>query len=223
MDRKQYTNLTQAWRYVEDHALAAQSQEMRDARSSAEESGLPQACASQAVFLSMLVRITRARSVIAVGTGSVVDTLELANGLDGEGQLTAVDSSTQGIALVRRAFDRAQDTTSTKLRAVNAPARVFLPRLNGANYDLIVVSGDAGNYATTFEQAPRLLRGHGAIVFTDVLAFEDSVIHGGVPDPADRGEKATAMRALIDAVESDDRFSSTLTAIGTGLLVAVMN
>ncbi|MBT1172079.1 methyltransferase [Bifidobacterium sp. MA2] len=223
MDRKQYTNLAQAWQYVEDHARAAQSPELRDVRSSAEESGLPQSSAAQAAFLAMLVRMTCARSVIAVGTGSVVETLQLASGLNGEGQLTAVDSSTQGIALVRRAFDRAQDSTSTKLRAVNAPAHVFLPRLNGANYDLIVVSGDAGNYATTFAQAPRLLRGHGAIVFTDVLAFEDSTVHGGVPDPADRGEKATAMRELIEIVESDERFSSTLTAVGTGLLVAVMN
>lgn len=223
MDRKQYTNLAQAWRYVEDHALAAQPQELRDVRSAAEESGLPQPSAAQSAFLAMLVRMTAARSVIAVGTGSVVETLQLAEGLNGEGQLTAVDSSTQGIALVRKAFDRAQDSTSTKLRAVNAPAGVFLPRLNGANYDLIVVSGDAGNYEATFAQAPRLLRGHGAIVFTDVLAFEDPMAYGGVPNPADRGEKVTAMRRLLETVESDERFTSTLTAVGTGLLIAVMN
>lgn len=126
----------------------------------------------QAALLAVLVRLTNARSVIAVGTGSLVETLELVRGLDGEGQLTAVDSSAEGIALIRKSFDRIQDETDTTLRAVNATAGTFLPRLNANVYDLIVVAGDASNYASSFEQASRLLRPRGAIVFTDMLALE---------------------------------------------------
>lgn len=85
---------------------------------------------------------------------------------------------------------------------------------------MIVVAGDAVNYAASFEQAPRLLRAHGVIVFTDMLAFYDGMNSGGVLDPADRSEKATAMRAVLDTVESDDRFRSVLTPTGTGLLIA---
>ena len=43
----------------------------------------------------MLVRITGAASVIAVGTGSLVETLQLAHALDNKGLLTAVDSTAQ--------------------------------------------------------------------------------------------------------------------------------
>lgn len=221
MDRTQYTNLAKAWEFVEDHALTRQTPAMASIRQTAERAGLPQSSAAQCEALSMLVRLTGARSVIAVGTGAVMDTLELVRGLDGVGQLTAVDSSAQGIAVIRKAFDVVQDSTATKLRAVNAPVGVFLPRLNGRDYDLIVVSGQASNYAATYGQASRLLRDHGIIAFTDMLALEDPETHGGVLDPADRSDKAQAMRELLDAIESDEGFTTTLTSIGTGLLIAI--
>ena len=220
MDRMQYTNLAQAWGFVEDHALSRQTPAMAQIRAATEKAGMVQGSAAQAETLSMLAHLTGAKSVIVVGTGSVMETLELVRGLDGMGQLTAVDSSAKGISVIRKAFDVVQDSTATKLRAVNAQAGVFLPRLNAGDYDMIVVAGDAVNYAASFEQAPRLLRAHGVIVFTDMLAFYDGRNSGGVLDPADRSEKATAMRAVLDTVESDDRFRSVLTPTGTGLLIA---
>ena len=218
MDRTSYTNLAKSWEYVEDHAFSRQSAELNAIRTAAEEAGIPQGSAAQAELLRMLVRMLDASSVIAIGTGSVVETMQLINGLDNAGQLTAVDSSTQGIALIRKAFAELQDETDTTLRAVNAPASVFLPRLNANDYDLIVVAGDAENYAATFAQASRLLRVHGVIVFTDVLALEDG--QGGVINPADRSDKAIVMRELLTTVEDDEGFESTLTPDGTGLLIA---
>ena len=47
------------------------------------------------------------------------------------------------------------------------------------------------------------------IVFTDVLALEDG--QGGVINPADRSDKAIAMRELLTTVEDDEGFESTLT------------
>ncbi|TCE24307.1 methyltransferase [Bifidobacterium longum subsp. longum] len=218
MDRTQYTNLAKAWEFTEEHARERESDALTDTRTAADESGQLQGSAAQARLLGMLVRITGAASVIAVGTGSLVETLQLAHALDNKGLLTAVDSTAQGIALIRKAFAELQDETDTTLRAVNAPASVFLPRLNANDYDLIVVAGDAENYAATFAQASRLLRTHGVIVFTDVLALEDG--QGGVINPADRSDKAIAMRELLTTVEGDEGFESTLTPDGTGLLIA---
>ena len=193
MDRTQYTNLAKAWEFTEEHARERESDALTDTRTAADESGQLQGSAAQARLLGMLVRITGAASVIAVGTGSLVETLQLAHALDNKGLLTAVDSTAQGIALIRKAFAELQDETDTTLRAVNAPASVFLPRLNANDYDLIVV-------------------------FTDVLALEDG--QGGVINPADRSDKAIAMRELLTTVEDDEGFESTLTPDGTGLLIA---
>ena len=221
MDKTSYANLARAWEYVEDHAYSRQTQALLDAREQAAQCGLAQGSAAQAQLLHTLACMMRSTSVITIGSGSLVEIVQLVDALHGTGQLTAVDSSTQGIALIRKMFFALSDTTQTTLRAVNAPVNVFLPRLNGTDYDLIVVSGDAANYLDTFAQAPRLLREHGVIVFTDMLAFEGDEANGGVPNPADRSDKAVVMRQLLDMVLEDDRFESSLTPTGTGLLIAV--
>ena len=221
MDKTSYANLARAWEYVEDHAYSRQTQALLDAREQAAQCGLAQGSAAQAQLLHTLACMMRSTSVITIGSGSLVEIVQLVDALHGTGQLTAVDSSTQGIALIRKIFFALSDTTQTTLRAVNAPVNVFLPRLNGTDYDLIVVSGDATNYLDTFAQAPRLLREHGVIVFTDMLAFEGDEANGGVPNPADRSDKAVVMRQLLDMVQDDDRFESSLTPTGTGLLIAV--
>lgn len=221
MDMTSYTTRAQAWEYIEDRAFARQSPLVQEVRAWAEESGIPQGPAAQGELLRAFVHITSATSVISVGTGSVIEILQMIEGMEGNGQLTAVDSSAQGIALVRRLFARLSDETQTSLRAVNANPGVFLPRLNGGVYDLIVVGGDASNYDATFVQAHRLLKPHGLIAFTDVLAFDSANTNGGVLNPADRSDKAVAMRNLINVVQEDERFITTLTPSGSGLLIAV--
>jgi predicted O-methyltransferase YrrM len=81
MDKTSYTNLAKMWELAEDRAFSHQSEDMNAVRRHAEESGSPQGSAQQAELLNLLVRIIGAASVIAVGTGSVVETLQLVKGL----------------------------------------------------------------------------------------------------------------------------------------------
>lgn len=219
MDRNAYTNQAKAWEYAERRAAAHCPKAAQDARHAAEQAGVPVGSAAQDAFLAMLVRLTGASSVIAVGTRSLTETMALVEGLDGAGHLTVVDSSAQGVDLVRRTFASQADTATT-LRAVHAQAADFLPRLNGEDYDLIVVAGDGASYRPVLDQASRLLRNHGALVMLDVLAFADRNAKGGVTNPADRSDKAVAMRVLLDALDEATDFETTLIPVGTGLLIA---
>lgn len=221
MDKTSYTNLARAWQYVEDAAVAGEPQSLAALRQDAQSRGFPQESAAQDDFLRLLVRMTGTHSIIAIGTGAVAQTHQLIAGLDGAGLLTAVDSSPAGAAAIRTMFNALDDGTDTTLRVVNVAVGRFLPRLNAADYDLIVVSGDAANYAPAFEQAERLLRRGGAIVFTDALAFASPTARGGLLNAADRSDKAVALRALIDDVRDDERFDSVLIPVGTGLLIGV--
>ena len=139
MDKTSYANLARAWEYVEDHAYSRQTQALLDAREQAAQCGLAQGSAAQAQLLHTLACMMRSTSVITIGSGSLVEIVQLVDALHGTGQLTAVDSSTQGIALIRKMFFALSDTTQTTLRAVNAPVNVFLPRLNGTDYDLSLI------------------------------------------------------------------------------------
>ena len=229
MDRTQYTNLAKAWEFTEEHARELEPSTLADARTAADESGQLQGPAAQARLLGLLVRLTGASSVIAVGTGSLVETLQLAYALDNKGQLTAVDSTAQGITLIRKAFAELQDETATTLRAVNAPASVFLPRLNANDYDLIVVAGDAENYAATFAQASRLLRDHGAIVSLPSSRMRNLNPHllRMVPDcsshtrsniswlPLTEGSKCPQTTILVATSTASSASSVTVTSLGS--------
>lgn len=221
MKRTSYANLARLWTAVEARAEEREPELTARIRRSAEERGIRQPPAAQGELLELLVRLLDAKSVIAVGTTDVVDILRLVNGLDGRGQVTAVDSSPEGIGLVRSVAGRLSGRTGTGLRAAKADPSVFLPRLNAADYDLIVVGGATANYAPTFAEAPRLLRAGGVIVFTDVMALSDADGDGGgVPDPVDRSADTVAKRQLIDDVTEDERFDTALTPSGTGTLIA---
>ncbi|KAB8292842.1 O-methyltransferase [Bifidobacterium avesanii] len=221
MNKTSYTNLAKAWELAEDTAFARQSDRLHALRLNAEETGFPQGSASQADFLRMLVRLTGARSIIMVGTCNAVETYQLVAGLAGGGQLTAVDSSPEGTTLIRRMFAQLDNETDTTLRMVNVAASQFLPRLNASDYDLIVVAGDAGNYAPAYRQAVRLLREGGALVFTDAFAFAGANANGGLLNPADRSDKAVELRTLLDTVAADEEFDTTLAPVGTGLMLSI--
>ena len=221
MDKTSYTNLAKSWEYAETVAQARQPERLAALRQAAEQEGFPQESACQADFLRLLVRLSGAQSVIVVGTGSVSETYQLINGLQGGGQLTAVDSSAAGAAAIRKLFVALDDETDTTLRVVNVAAGQFLPRLNASDYDLIVVAGDTANYEPAFGQAERLLKHGGTIVFTDALAFASRKANGGLMNPPDRSDKAGTPRALIEEAQSDERFTTTLIPVGTGLLLSV--
>ncbi|WEV65276.1 methyltransferase [Bifidobacterium sp. ESL0764] len=211
MNKTTYTNMAKVWEFAETHALSEENDVLRKARADAEKAKLPQGSAAQANLLRFITRSLNATSIISIGTGSIVEALQLVEGLGGAGQLTAVDSSARGITMIRSLFADISDSAEnrTTLRAVNTSPAVFLPRLNAGTYDLIVVSGVASNYEPSFAEAANLLKTGGRIIFTDMsgLAYPDN-------------GKAEAMRALLTNVEDDDRFEATLTPTGTGMLIA---
>lgn len=220
MDKRSYINHAKAWECIEDHEAARETPFVRHARTLAQQAQLPACSAAVGGLLNTYETLTHASSVIVIGTGSLVETAQLVEGLHGEGKLTAVDSSVQGGAQVRMLLKSMEDDTRTTLRMVNAQPGVYLQRLNGADYDLIVVCGDASNYEPAYEQAPRLLKHGGTIVFTDALAMASPHAKGGLTNPADRSPKAMMMRGLLDRIEDDERFVTALTPAGTGLLIA---
>ena len=231
MDRASYMNHARAWEFVEAYASARTERFVAMAMEQARATSLNPSSAMQAALLSALVRLTNSASVISVGTGNLAEVAALIDGLDGHGQLTAVDSSLEGADAVRALIRSIGESSDTSLRAVHASPGIFLPRLNAQDYDLIVVSGQASNYSDTLEQSHRLLGDQGVIVFTDVLAFANThheTHHeshhdespSGIFNPADRSVKTVAMRGLLDALDADERIEHTLLPVGTGVCIA---
>lgn len=107
-----------------------------------------------------------------------------------------------------------------RLRAVNAAAKTYFPKLNPSDYDLIVVSGNGDNYQQVMDQAPRLLKDRGQVIFTDAFDLLKDPDKGGVLNPANRSAKTITLRTIMEAISKDDAWESCLLPVGTGMIMA---
>lgn len=218
MDKTSYSNHAKGWEFAEESPLNSESEHLRSFRRQAEAAGFHQCSLAQGAFLQFLAGETIGASIILLGTGSAIEALRLIQGLHGQGQFTAVDSSAEGANLIRKTF-QTENTPGLRLRAVNAPAGTYFTRLNPADYDLIVVSGEAGNYRDALNHAPRLLKEWGQLVFTDAFDLDKQPDLGGLMNPANRSDKTVTIRSIIDALTQEEGLESCLLPVGTGLLL----
>jgi len=89
-----------------------------------------------------------------------------------------------------------------------------MPRLTDAGYDLVFLDGDKIEYGEYLDQAVRLVRPGGVIV------YDNALWHDRVADPSQRDPETTAIRELLQRVANDESLRSVLMPLGDGLLAA---
>jgi predicted O-methyltransferase YrrM len=169
----------------------------------------------QGQFLAMLARLIGARRTIEVGTFCGYSALWVALALPGDGKLIACDVSAEWTAIGRRYWQEAGVADKIELRL--APASETLAALVAAGgtgeYDLVFIDADKGGYDGYYEQALRLLRQGGVVVFDNVL-WSGRVIDASVQDTDTR-----ALRALNAKIAADKRVDKVMLPVGDGMTV----
>ncbi len=117
-------------------------------------------------LLRLLVRISRARRVLEVGTFTGYSGLMLAAGLPADGQLITCELDPGNAAIARAFFDRSPDGAKIEIRL--GPAAETLATLEGS-FDLAFIDADKVNYLRYFELIRPLMRPGGLIVVDNVL------------------------------------------------------
>lgn len=163
--------------------------------------------------LRFLASLVQAKAVAEVGTGTGVSGLWLLRGMVDGGVLTSVDLEAEHQRLARETFTEA-GYASQRFRLIPGSALDVLPRLTDGGYDLVFIDGDKVEYGECFDEAIRLVRAGGLIV------FDNALWQGKVADPAQRDPETTAIRDLIKQVADDERLRSVLLPVGDGLLAA---
>jgi predicted O-methyltransferase YrrM len=155
-----------------------------------------------------------ARHAVEIGTGCGVSGVWLVRGMHPEGVLTSIDVEPEHQRLAKQAFTEA-GFAPARTRLIAGRALDVLPRLTDAAYDLVFCDGEKTEYGDYLTEAIRLLRPGG------VVAFDNALWHGRVPDTSARDEASVALRELGRAVREDARLVPALLPVGDGLLVAV--
>jgi predicted O-methyltransferase YrrM len=164
--------------------------------------------------LRLLAATVGARAVVEVGTGAGVGSVYLLRGMRADGVLTTIDAEPEHHRAARETLAE-EGTPSNRVRLISGRALDVLPRLTDSAYDLVFFDADTKEYAGYLEQALRLLKPGGVVV------FDNALWHDRVADPTQRDEETTAVRELGKAVRDDERLVSALVASGDGLLAAV--
>jgi predicted O-methyltransferase YrrM len=192
----------------EDDALSA-------ARSRAAEIGVPAVDAATGAVLRLLASSVGAKAAVELGTGAGVSTLWLLRGLTPDGILTSVDSDGEHQRLAKASLTDA-GVPSGRVRLIQGRALEVLPRLSEAAYDLVFCDAARSENADYLTASLTLLRPGGLVVFAGALAG------GRVAEPTARDAETVAMRELARTVRDEERLTSALIPVGTGLLVGVL-
>ncbi len=164
-------------------------------------------------MLKFLASAIGAKSVVEIGTGTGVSGVCLLRGMQSDGVLTSVDLEAEHQRLARETFTEA-GFAPQRFRLIAGAGLEVMPRLTDAGYDLVFLDGDKVEYGEYLDQAIRLVRPGGVIV------FDNALWHDRVADPAQRDPETTAIRELMQRVATDDNLRSVLIPLGDGLLAA---
>ena len=205
-------NHQSSWDYAED--FIAEDDILATARVKADELGCVPVAPGAGAALRMLAATIDAKAVVEVGTGAGVGSVWLLRGMRADGVLTTVDVEPEHQRAARETLTEA-GIPANRVRLISGLALEMLPRLTDGDYDLVFVDADKKEYPGYLEQALRLLRPGGLVV------FDNALWHGRVADPAIRDEDTTAIRELGHAVREDERLTTAMLPCGDGLLCAV--
>jgi predicted O-methyltransferase YrrM len=187
---------------------------MTTARAKGQELGCVPVLPGAGAALSALAAAAGAKAVVEIGTGAGLGSIYLLRGMRPDGVLTTIDVEPEHHRAARETFTEA-GVPSNRVRLISGRALDVLPRLTDAAYDLVFCDADKQEYPGYLEQALRLLRPGGTVV------FDNALWHDRVADPTQRDEDTTAIRDLGRVVRENEGLVSALLATGDGLLVAV--
>lgn len=166
----------------------------------------------QGQFMALLVRLFGARRIVEVGTFTGYSAICLADAMGPQGQLICCDLPGDYHATARRYF--AEAGLAERIQWRMGPALDSLAALEGegqGDFDLIFVDADKANYPTYLEQALRLLRQGG------LLLFDNTLWSGRVLQPQPDSADTRAIQALNRALKDDARVELSLLPLGDGL------
>jgi predicted O-methyltransferase YrrM len=188
---------------------------LREETAALPESGM-QIAPEEGAFLALLVRILGARRVLEVGTFTGYSSTAMALALSADGRIVCCDLSKEWTDVARRAWADAGVADRIDLRL--GPALDTLEGLLAAgeagSFDLAFIDADKPNYGGYYEAALRLAR-HGG-----VIAIDNVLWSGRVADPEVTDDDTNAIRALNDAIASDDRVDIAMIPLADGLTLA---
>ncbi len=200
-----------SWIYAEDYANEPQA--IRSARRSAVELGVESVTEATGNQLAVIAGLTRAKSIVEVGTGAGVSGLWLLSAST-DSVLTTIDSEPEYQLAARENFKRAE-IAPARIRVISGRASSVMANMAEAAYDLVFLDSDPNDLDEVLPLAIALAKPGGAIVLAHAL-WRDRV-----PNPTLREDETSAIRTAVQNFSDNEDFLASISLVGDGLLIVV--
>ncbi|VAW77448.1 Uncharacterized SAM-dependent O-methyltransferase [hydrothermal vent metagenome] len=181
------------------------------------ELSIMQIAPEQGHFMSLLVKLIRAKRVIEIGTYTGYSAICMATALPVEGRLIACDISKEWTDIARRYWTLAELDSIIDLKL--APALNTLNELLADNqqesFDFIFIDADKENYEKYYERSLALLRSGGLMLIDNVLWS------GKVADVSNSEAETLAIRELNLKLKVDQRIELSVLPVADGLTLVL--
>tara|TARA_Y100001936_G_C15757536_1_gene499475 strand:- start:27 stop:683 length:657 start_codon:yes stop_codon:yes gene_type:complete len=168
---------------------------------------------AQCHFLHLLIKTSRIKKILEIGTFTGLSTLTMSLALPEEGTVLALDKNKETSKTAINFFKKASQ--DNKIKLIIAPASDSLKNLvnNKQKFDLVFIDADKENYLNYFNHSVDLVDKGGLIVIDNVLW------HGEVVDINKQDKLTVSIRELNTYVNKDKRVENLIIPVGDGLSV----
>ena len=197
-------------KYAEEHSSPNGELFERLAVETREKSEAPQMMVGllEGQFLGSLVRSTRARRVLELGTFTGYSSISMALELPADGELITCDVNEETTEIARRYAQEAGVADKIDYRL--GPALDTVAQLDG-EFDVVFIDADKPNYVNYYEATLPKLSQNGLMI------LDNTLWSGRVADPNEDDENTRAIRAVNDRVSEDPRVRNVLLTVRDGM------
>jgi caffeoyl-CoA O-methyltransferase len=197
-------------KYAEEHSAPNGELFERLAAETRETSEAPQMMVGllEGQFLGALVRSTRARRILELGTFTGYSSISMALELSADGELITCDVNEETTEIARRYAQEAGVADKIDYRL--GPALDTVAQLDG-EFDVVFIDADKPNYMNYYEATLPKLSQNGLMI------LDNTLWSGRVADPNEDDENTRAIRAVNDRVGDDPRVRNVLLTVRDGM------
>ena len=166
---------------------------------------------SQCQFLHLIIKVSKIKRVLEIGTFTGLSTLSMALALPEDGEITAVDKDKNTSKKANEFFKKAKQ--DSKISMIVKSALEALMEIRDKKYELIFIDADKMNYKKYYEIALKLLDKEGLIIIDNVLW------HGDVVENNIKDKITDSIRHLNNFISKDERVEKVIVPFGDGMTI----
>ena len=168
---------------------------------------------SQCHFLHFIVKITKPKNILEIGTFTGLSALTMGLALVENSKLTALDKNKETSDVAMSFFKKAKIDNKINLLINNAIVSLDDLHNQKKKFDFIFIDADKENYINYFNNSLNILNNNGIIVVDNVLWY------GDVADENKNDRLTLKIREFNKFIKDDNRVESLILPIGDGLSV----